>query len=155
MASSLSCLTPLDVFIWVCMKDQMYSQRVNTRHELKARITTEIVNVRKGMLQRVWALGGMYAELQMALIWGVPHLATFSLVCKKTLFEMMITLYVPESPYLFTFQSYKRYKSEQSVWKAVYKSSVSNSRSCWLRKREHFLVLKLKSDLERTTLEPI
>ena len=77
------------------------------------------------MLQRVWAVGGMYAELQMALIWSVPHLATFSLVFKKkTLFEMTITLYVPESSYLFTFQSYKRYKSEHSVWKAVYKSSV-------------------------------
>ena len=35
------------------------------------------------MLQRVWAVGGMYAELQMALIWSVPHLATFSLVFKK------------------------------------------------------------------------
>jgi hypothetical protein len=65
------------------MKDQMYSQRVNTRQELKARITTETGNVRIGMLQRFWAIGGVYAELQMALIWSAPQLATLPLLCQK------------------------------------------------------------------------
>jgi hypothetical protein len=61
----------------------MYSQRLNTRHELKARTTTEIANVRIDMLQRFWAVGGVYAELQMTLVWSAPHLATFPLVCQK------------------------------------------------------------------------
>jgi hypothetical protein len=36
------------------VKDQVYSQKVNTSDELKARITAAIVNVTKDMLQLVW-----------------------------------------------------------------------------------------------------
>jgi hypothetical protein len=52
MAPRSPDLTPLD--FWGCVKGQVYSQRVNTLDELKARIIAAIANVTKGMLQRVW-----------------------------------------------------------------------------------------------------
>jgi hypothetical protein len=42
-------------FLWSYAKDQVYSQRVNTLDELKARIIAAIVDITKGMLQQcVW-----------------------------------------------------------------------------------------------------
>jgi hypothetical protein len=38
-------LTPSDFFLWGCVKDQVYSQRVNTLGEVKAWITAVTENV--------------------------------------------------------------------------------------------------------------
>jgi hypothetical protein len=47
-------LTPLNFSLRGYVKDQVCSQRVYTPDELKAWITAAIVNVTKGMLQRIW-----------------------------------------------------------------------------------------------------
>jgi hypothetical protein len=69
-------LTPLDIFLRGCVKDQMYSQRVNRVDEHRAR-NTELGSLQQlQMSQRTccsasgksWTIGGMYAELHMALI---------------------------------------------------------------------------------------
>jgi hypothetical protein len=44
----------LSAFLCVYVKDQVYSQRLNTPDELKARITAAVANVTTDMLQRFW-----------------------------------------------------------------------------------------------------
>jgi hypothetical protein len=67
------------------------SQRVNTLDELKARITTEIANVTKDMLQPVWQEVDhrVYAELQMALIVKCFEPDSVSTYVLKKLFQLM------------------------------------------------------------------
>lgn len=60
MAPGSPDLRSLDYFLYVYVKDQVQSQRMNTLDELKARITTA-----KNVLR--WTAGRMYAGLQMVL----------------------------------------------------------------------------------------
>lgn len=43
-----------DLFVWVYVEDQVYSQSANMLDELKAQITATIADVLKNTLQRVW-----------------------------------------------------------------------------------------------------
>jgi hypothetical protein len=47
-------LTPLDFYLWGYVKDQGYSQRVNTLYELRGPINAAVANVTEDMLRRVW-----------------------------------------------------------------------------------------------------
>jgi hypothetical protein len=49
-----SDLMPLDLFLWGCVKDQLYTQTVNMLDELKTWKTAAIAYVTKDMLQCVW-----------------------------------------------------------------------------------------------------
>jgi hypothetical protein len=44
---------PIDFFLWDYVKDQAYSNKVNTLDELKPWITAEIANVTKPMFQSI------------------------------------------------------------------------------------------------------
>jgi hypothetical protein len=54
MAPRSPDLTPLDNFLLACVKDQVYSQRVNTLGALKAWLTAVAENVTKDILHHVW-----------------------------------------------------------------------------------------------------
>jgi hypothetical protein len=81
-------LTPLDFFLWGYVKDQGYSQRVNTLYELRGPITAAMANVTEDMLQRVWREVRCMQSYRWSSLWSVSHLTTFPLLC-KTLFKLM------------------------------------------------------------------
>jgi hypothetical protein len=61
-------VTSLDFFLYVCVKDQVYSQRVNTLDEHKS--LQQLQMLRRTCYRasgKRWTAGGVCAELQMVL----------------------------------------------------------------------------------------
>lgn len=106
-----SDLTPVDFFHLDCVKDQVYSQRVNTVDELEVRVTVAIAHVTDDVLQCVWQkLDSRWEVCRATYAYGA-HCEVFRTwqlckFCFKKLFQLMNKILQTVPLYMLFFLSY-------------------------------------------------